>query len=114
MDLKQRFMNKAFELMQDPRVAKAVQNPRVMQTLLNALKLRSQLEQNLDKGVKVVAKRLHLATESEVRELRRAVHRLERELDQVDQVDKQRGTKKPSARNAGHAGNAGNKERAPE
>ncbi len=81
MDLKQQMMNKAMQLMQDPRVAKAMQNPKFIQGVMGALKLRSEVQKNLDAGVKVLAKRLHLATESEVRELKRAVKRLERELE---------------------------------
>ncbi|HEX7478211.1 MAG TPA: hypothetical protein VF331_10420 [Polyangiales bacterium] len=88
MDLKQQLMNKAFQMMQDPRVAKALQNPKVMEGLMGALKLRSQVQKNLDEGVKRIAKGLNLATESEVKELRRALHRLERELEH------ERGAKK--------------------
>jgi hypothetical protein len=81
VDLKQELMNKAFKLMQDPRVAKAMQNPKLMEGVMGALKLRSQVQKNLDEGVKRIAKGLNLATESEVKELRRALHRLERELE---------------------------------
>ena len=80
MDLKQELINKALKLMQDPRVAKAVQNPAVIQGVMSALKLRSDVEKNLGASMKVIAKRLNLATEAEVKELKRAVQRLEREL----------------------------------
>lgn len=81
MDLKQQLFNKALQVMQDPRVAKALQNPKVIQGVMSALKLKSELEKNVDAGMKVVAKSLNLATESEVRELKRAIKRLERELE---------------------------------
>jgi hypothetical protein len=73
-------MNRALKLLQDPRVAKAVQNPKVINGVMGALKLRADVEKSVGASMKVVAKRLNLATESEVRELRRALHRLEREL----------------------------------
>lgn len=80
MDLKQELLNQALKLMQDPRVAKAVQNPKVINGVMSALKLRSEVEKNVGASMKVIAKRLNLATESEMRELRRAIQRLEREL----------------------------------
>lgn len=81
MDLKQQLMNQALRLMQDPRVAKAMQNPAVMQGMMGALALRAKVQTNLESQVQRVAKTLNLATGAEVRELRRTVRRLERELE---------------------------------
>jgi transcriptional regulator NrdR family protein len=67
--------------MQDPRVVKALQNTKVMQGLMGALQLRVKAQQSIDANVQRVAKGLRLATEAEVRELRRAVRRLEREVE---------------------------------
>lgn len=72
MDLKEQLLSKAMRLMQDPRVAQGV---------MSAIQLRAKLEQRLEQGARVVAKRLNLATGAEVRELRRTVGRLERELE---------------------------------
>lgn len=85
MDWKQQFFNKAFTLMQDPRVAKVVQDPRVMSGLMGAFKLKSELQRNLEGSVQKLAKAFDLASESEVTELRRAVSRLERELERTRQ-----------------------------
>jgi hypothetical protein len=81
LDLKQQLVNQALRLMQDPRVMKAMQNPKLMQGLLGAVQLHAKVQQNLESGVQRVAKRLNLATGAEVRELRRTVRRLERELE---------------------------------
>ena len=81
MDLKQELVNQALKLMQDPRVMRAMQNPKVMQGLMGAIALRAQVQKNLETSVQVVAKSLSLATEAEVRELRRTVRRLEREIE---------------------------------
>ena len=81
MDLKQKLTESALRLMQDPRVIKALQNPKVMQGVMGALQLRVKVQQNLETNAQRVAKGLRLATESEVRDLRRAVRRLERELE---------------------------------
>ncbi len=60
---------------------KALQNPRVMQGLMGALQLRAKVQQDLVSRAQRVAKSLSLATEAEVRELRRTVRKLEREIE---------------------------------
>jgi hypothetical protein len=81
LDLKQQLVNQALRLMQDPRVAKAMQNPTLMQGMMGALALRAKVQTNIESQVQRVAKTLNLATGAEVRELRRTVRRLERELE---------------------------------
>jgi hypothetical protein len=81
VDLKQELVNQALKLMQDPRVMRAMQNPKVMQGLMGALQLRAKVQKDIEAQLERVAKRLSLATEAEVRELRRTVRRLEKELD---------------------------------
>jgi len=78
---KEQFRNKAFSLLQDPRVATFMQDPRVSQGLMNAFALRSKIEQSFGERSRQIAKALNLATETEVQELRRAVSRLERQLE---------------------------------
>jgi hypothetical protein len=81
VDLKQELVNQALKLMQDPRVLRAMQNPRVMQGMMGALQLRAKLQTRLESSVSRLARGLSLATEAEVRELRRTVRKLERELE---------------------------------
>jgi hypothetical protein len=81
VDLKQELVNQALKLMQDPRVMRAMQNPKLMQGLMGAIALRAKVQKNLESSVGLVAKSLSLATEAEVRELRRTVRRLEREIE---------------------------------
>ncbi len=92
--VKQELINKALQLLQDPRVAKALQNPKVMQGLLGALKLRTEVQKNFDEGTRKLARSLNLATNAEVKELKRALTRLERELEQERSAKKSgRGAK---------------------
>lgn len=91
MDLKQELVNQALKLMQDPRVMRAMQNPKVMQSLMGAIALRAKVQKNLESGVEIVAKGLSLATEAEVRELRRTVRRLEREVEAQKKAEADRG-----------------------
>jgi len=81
MDLKEELKNQALRLMQDPRVMKALQNPKLMQGVMGALQLRAKVQQQVQTRMQRVAKSLSLATEAEVRELRRTVRKLERELE---------------------------------
>ena len=83
MDIKQELLGHATRLMQDPRVAKALQHPALMQGLVQALQVRAKVQSNLESGVQRVAKSLNLATSAEVRDLRRTVRRLERQLEAV-------------------------------
>ena len=83
MDFKREFYNRALMLLQDPRVAKLAQDPRVVSAAMGALKLRADLQRKLEDGAQKLTSSLHLATQSEVNELRRAVARLERELERA-------------------------------
>lgn len=83
MDLKDELLGRATRLMQDPRVVKALQHPALMSGLIQALQVRAKVQINLESSVQRVAKSLNLATSAEVRELRRTVRRLERELEAV-------------------------------
>jgi len=81
VDLKQQLIGQATRVMQDPRVLKALQNPTLVQGVMQALQMRAKVQSNLESSVQRVAKSLSLATSAEVRELRRTVRRLERELE---------------------------------
>jgi methionine synthase II (cobalamin-independent) len=85
VDLKEQLMNRAMMMMQNPKVMKAMQNPKVMQTVTGAIQMRAKLQQDMDAQIEKVAKTLKLATRSEVRELKRALTKLEGELQQKQQ-----------------------------
>jgi hypothetical protein len=72
VDWKDQLRNRAVTLLADPRVAALLQ-----------FKLRAKVEKSLEERVRVIAKRLNLASASELSELRRAVARLERQLEQA-------------------------------
>ena len=83
MDWKQRLLSKAVLLAQDPRVGKLLQDPRVMNGIMGAMKLRSDVQRSMAERGKRLARSLHLASEDEVQELQRAVARLELELERA-------------------------------
>jgi hypothetical protein len=81
VDWKKKLSTNAFKLLQNPRVAAALQDPRVAQGLVQAFKLRSDVERNVTESARKLARALNLATAAEIQELRRAVSRLERQLE---------------------------------
>ncbi len=83
MDWKDQLRNRAVTLLGDPRVAAVLQDPRVTQGIVSAFKFRSKVERSIEERVRVIAKRLNLASAGELAELRRAVARLERQLEQA-------------------------------
>lgn len=74
--LKERF----FTLMQDPRVAELVKDPRVQDLAIRAFRLRGRIEGAADRNLQRVAGKLNLATQKDLRTMHRRIRELEREL----------------------------------
>lgn len=81
MALKDLLMKQGSKLLQDPRFMKLMQDERVMKAVMNAMQLRGKVQESFDQRVERLAKTLNLATEKEVKELKRNIRKLERELD---------------------------------
>lgn len=82
MALKNLLMKQGMKLMQDPRFMKLMQDERVMKTVMNAMQLRGKIQESFDQRVERVAKALNLATQKEMKELRRTLRKVERELEE--------------------------------
>ena len=76
-------MKQGSKLMSDPRFMKLMQDERVMKAVMNAMQLRGKVQESFDQRVERLAKTLNLATEKEVKELKRTIRKLERELDEA-------------------------------
>jgi hypothetical protein len=68
------------KMMQDPRVLKALQDPRVMKAVSKGFELKGKVQQHFDQSVEQLANNLNLATKAEVRDLKRTIRKLERDL----------------------------------
>jgi len=79
--LKERF----FRLMQDPRVAELVRDPRVQDLAVRAFRLRGRIEGAADRNVQRLAGRLNLATQKDLRAMHRRIRHLERELRETEE-----------------------------
>ena len=77
MDLKDFLTKKGLELFQDPRVSKLMQDERVLKGLMRAIEVRGRLQSEFDEQVERIAKTMGLATQREVRQLKRTIRRME-------------------------------------
>ena len=78
-------MSRGIKLLQEPRVMKAMQDERVMKLVMQAFTVRGKLQEGFDQRAEQIAKKLNLATQAEVRELKRAMRQMERELEEARQ-----------------------------
>lgn len=78
--IKQSIMNQGMKLMTDPRFAKLMQDPRVMKAVMGAISVPGKVQSLASDQVEKIAKAMALATEDEMKDLRRTVRRLEEEV----------------------------------
>ena len=81
MDLKRFFQTQGMKVMQDPRFMNLVQDERVMKTVMKGFQLKQQAQEQFDARVETLAKQLNLATKVELRDLKRALRKMEQELE---------------------------------
>ena len=80
MSLKRSLVKEGMKLMQDPRVLTLMQDPRLMKAMAKGFELKGKVQQEFDTRVENMANSLNLATKAEVRELKRTIRKLERDL----------------------------------
>jgi hypothetical protein len=74
-----------FTLLQDPRVAKWMREPKVQELALRAFRFRGRVEGGIDRRVQRVAGMLNLATQRDLRSLQRRIRHLEQELREAEE-----------------------------
>jgi hypothetical protein len=94
--LKKTLMKQGMKLMSDPRVMKLMQDERVMKAVMAAMSVPGKVQTLAKDQVENIAKAMALATEGEVKDLKRTVRKLEDELArlQKDQKDMHARTRK--------------------
>jgi len=85
--LKKSILKQGMKLMTDPRVTKLMQDERVMKAVMTAMSMPGKVQTFTHEQAERVAKAMALATEDEVKDLRRTVRRLEEEIARL-QKDK--------------------------
>jgi hypothetical protein len=94
--IKKTLMQKGMKLMADPRVMKLMQDERVMKAVMTAMSMPGKAQSLAREQLENVAKAMALATEGEVKDLRRNVRKLEEELAKL-KAD-QAGEKAPASK----------------
>ncbi len=82
--LKKTLMKQGMKLMTDPRVMKLMQDERVMKALMTAMSVPGKVQSFTSEQVQSLAKAMALATEDEVKDLKRTVRRLEEEMARIE------------------------------
>jgi hypothetical protein len=90
-DIKKNLMKQGMKLMSDPRVMKLMQDERVMKAVMTAMSLPGKAQGLAQEQAEKIAKAMALATEDEVKDLKRTVRRLEEEMARMQ---KDRDSKK--------------------
>jgi hypothetical protein len=90
MSLKKKVLQEGMKLMSDPRVMKLMQDERVMKAVMAAMSMPGKMQTFTQEQAERIAKAMALATEDEVKDLRRTVRRLEEEIARMrkEQRDK--------------------------
>jgi len=76
-------------LISDPRVVKIMQDERVLKAITQVINMPGKVQDFTQGNVEKIAKAMALATETEVKDLRRTVRRLEEEVSRL-QRDQQK------------------------
>src|ERR1700733_6791809 len=103
--LKKNLMKQGMKLMSDPRVLKLMQDERVMKAVMQMMAVPGLVQTFSQEQVEKLVKSMALATEDEVKDLKRTVRRLEEEVARMKNADG--GSKKalpedrPSSRSLG-------------
>jgi polyhydroxyalkanoate synthesis regulator phasin len=88
MAIRDEVLKRGMKLMEDPRVAKLIQDERVMKVASQAFMLRGKVQDEIDGRIEKVAKSLGLVTKSDVKELKRTIKKLETELEKQKKAGK--------------------------
>lgn len=91
MGIKKKLMKEGMKLMSDPRVMKLMQDERFMKVVMAAMSVPGQVSSMAQEQTDRLARMMSLATEQEVRDLRRTVRSLEEQIAEM----KKRSDSKP-------------------
>src|SRR5580704_17100350 len=87
---KKTLLKQGMKLMSDPRVMKLMQDERVMKAVMQVMSVPGKVQTFTQDNVEKIAKAMALATEDEVKDLKRTVRRLEEEVSRL-QRDREGG-----------------------
>jgi polyhydroxyalkanoate synthesis regulator phasin len=88
--IKKTLVKQGMKLMTDPRVMKVMQDERVMKAVMQMMSMPGKVQSFTTDQVERLAKAMSLATEDEVKDLKRQIRRLEEEVTRLEK-EKKRG-----------------------
>jgi hypothetical protein len=88
MALKDKLMTEGMKLATNPAVAKLMQDPRFMKAVMTAMAMPGKVSTYTAEQKEAFAKAMGLATQEEVRDLRRTVAALERAVSRLESQGK--------------------------
>lgn len=86
--IKKSLMKQGMKLMSDPRVMKIMQDERVMKAVMQMMNVPGRVQSFTDEQVAKLAKAMSLATEDEVKDLKRQIRRLEEEISRLEKENR--------------------------
>lgn len=85
---KKALMKQGMKIMADPRVMKIMQDERVMKAVMGAMAVPGKVQSFTKEQIETIAKAMALATEGEVKDLKRTVRKLEEEIARMQKAEK--------------------------
>jgi hypothetical protein len=82
--LKKQLLKQGMALLGDPRVQKVMQDPRVMQGVMQVMAVPGKVQGIAEGGAQKLAKAMNVATQDEVKDLKRTIRRLEDEVSRLE------------------------------
>jgi hypothetical protein len=86
--LKKTLVQRGMQLMTDPRVMKIMQDERVMKAVMQMMSMPGKVQSFTTEQTERLAKAMSLATEDEVKDLKRQLRRLEEEIARLEKEKK--------------------------
>jgi hypothetical protein len=87
--IKKTLMKQGMKFMSDPRVMKIMQDERVMKAVMQMMNVPGKVQTFGNEQIEKLAKAMSLATEDEVKDLKRQIRRLEEEVARLEKEKKQ-------------------------
>lgn len=86
--IKKTLVKRGMKLMTDPRVMKIMQDERVMKAVMQMMSVPGKVQSFTADQTEKLAKAMSLATEDEVKDLKRQIRRLEEEVARMEKDKK--------------------------
>ena len=88
--LKKQALRQGMKLMSNPRFMRAMADPRLMKAISQGFAIRGRMQSEIDNTTQSVARFFNVATQEEVKELRRTIRQMEHMVDRLEREARDR------------------------